>query len=62
MDTKYQNGSVSILGSHVEATNMIPLDRAEMSLNSLQNARKGLKTKRAFQTRKKSANERHAFT
>ena len=40
---------------------MILLNRAEMSLKSLKNARSGLKTERAFQTRK-NANEHDAFT
>lgn len=40
---------------------MILLNRAEMSLKSLKNARIGLKTERAFQTRE-NANEHHAFT
>ena len=62
MDTKYRKYSVSTRGYHIESTNMIRPSRAETSLNSLQNARIGQKTERAFQMRKDYANERHAFT
>lgn len=53
VDTKYQNCCVHTW-VHIESINTIPLIRAaEMSLKSLQNARIGRKTERAFQTRKK---------
>ncbi len=52
---------MSMFGSRIESINMFPLNLAEMSLNSSQNARIDLMIERAFQTHKKYANERHAF-